>query len=80
MEAWTQLGIAGLTLAILFFVVRYFVAAITAKDKQIIEMVKGFNSTVSNHMEHQTKAFTLLSRAIKTLSEELRNGRKKKKK
>lgn len=30
----TQLGIAGLTLAILFFIVRYFVEALKEKDKR----------------------------------------------
>lgn len=76
---WTQLGIAGLTLLILFFIVRYFVQAITLKDKQIIEMVKEFNETVSNHMEHQTAAFKGLSTAIKELTKEIKigNGRAK---
>lgn len=30
----TQLGIAGVTLAILFFIVRYFVEALKEKDKR----------------------------------------------
>ncbi len=32
MGDWTQLGIAGITLAILAFIVRYFVSALNEKD------------------------------------------------
>ncbi len=38
MENWTQLGIAGLTLAILAFIVRYFVSALDKKDARNIEL------------------------------------------
>lgn len=35
MENWTQLGVSGLTLGILFFIVRYFVEAMDKKDDVI---------------------------------------------
>ena len=53
----TQLGISGLTLGILFVIVRYFISALTKKDEQITQIVKEFSVTISNHMEHQTKSF-----------------------
>ena len=79
---WTQLGIAGATLIILFFVIRYFISAMTKKDDQIIKMITDFNTTVSNHMDHQTDAFNALSNAIALLTQEIyksRNGIKNKK-
>ena len=75
---WTQLGIAGATLIILFFVIRYFISAMTKKDDQIIKMITDFNTIVSNHMDHQTEAFNALSSAIKNLTKEIKNGRKRK--
>lgn len=53
MDNFTQLGIAGITLAILFFIVRYFVQAMNKKD-DVIELqhrelkdltVKGMDQT-----------------------------------
>lgn len=71
----TQFGIAGLTLAILFFIVRYFVAALTKKDDQILkkddqilEMTKMFNTTVNNHMSYSNQVLKDLTGAIQKLT------------
>ena len=72
MEIAAQYGIAGVTLAILFFCIRYFVNAMTVKDKYIKDLVADFQKTINNHIQHQTEATGTLSEAIKELSRELR--------
>ena len=79
----TQFGIAGLTLGILFFIVRYFVAALTRKDDQllkkddqVLEMTKMFNTTVNNHLDHSNQTLNKLSNAIEGLTKEIKNGHK----
>lgn len=42
MDNWTQLGVSGLTLFILFFIVRYFVSALKQKDQQYLELTEKF--------------------------------------
>ena len=63
----SQLGVAGITLIILWVVVRYFITAITRKDEQMTQIVKDFNTTISNYMAHETIAFNELSKGIKEL-------------
>jgi len=75
MQEFTQLGIAGLTLFILFFVVKYFVKAISDKDQQIKEMITQFNVTINNHISHSSQAFGELTDAIKELTKEIKNGK-----
>ena len=72
MEQFINYGLAGATLFILFFIVKYFVAAMTKKDdtlaqqfKAMTEMSEDFNKTISNHMAHEQKAFDELTKAIK---------------
>ena len=56
MNDYSQLGIAGLTLGILFFIVRWFVDTITKKDEQISIITENFTKVMSNHIVHETKA------------------------
>lgn len=72
MEQFANYGIAGITLVILFFIVKYFVAAMTKKDEtiekqfnQVVRAGEDFSKTVSNHMVHQEKAFEALVKEIK---------------
>ncbi len=89
-ELFSNLGIAGAALAIIWFIVRYFVEAMTKKDAyiektllpQIVEQTKeftkqtaSFNLTVKNHMSHSTKALNKLAKAVDHLAE---NSKKKK--
>lgn len=59
-DGFTQLGISGLTLAILFFVVRYFVQAMTIKDKENAELTGKFIDMTRHNLESQSN----LTRAI----------------
>ena len=56
MNELTNLGVAGVTLAILFFIVRYFVSTLTKKDEYISIITKEFSTIVSNHLIHAVKA------------------------
>ena len=66
MEAYTQLGISGVTLGILFFIVRYFISAMDKKDSIIIDQYKALRELtersilsidkVSNTIEINTNA------------------------
>ena len=78
--AFSQLGIGVATLVILWIVVRYFIEALTKKDDYISEIVKEFNITINNHINHSTqaadrttKALTALTRAISKLTKDLDN-------
>jgi len=55
MNELTNLGVAGVTLAILFFIVRYFVSTLTKKDEYISTITKEFSTIVSNHLTHAVK-------------------------
>lgn len=74
MTDYTQLGIAGLTLAILFFVVKYFISALKDSNKERLEIVKSFNETINNHItmrneqaKKETEALSALTSAIEKL-------------
>ncbi|MBZ5529714.1 MAG: hypothetical protein LAN71_17695 [Acidobacteriia bacterium] len=71
-EQITQLGISGITLAILFFIVRWFIQTINRKDAQISTMVDSFNTTINNHMAHETKAFNNLAKVISELGKQIK--------
>lgn len=68
----TQLGVGVATLGILLIVVRYFIAALTKKDEQMIKMVDGFNTTINNHMKHETDAMKELTEAIRAFTKSQR--------
>lgn len=79
MNDYSQLGIAGLTLGILFFIVRWFVATISKKDKQILDITKDFTIVIENHIVHeteqakkQTAALRGLTNAIGTLVKDIK--------
>lgn len=75
MQDYTQLGIAGITLGILYFIVRYFVSALRQKDVVILEAYRKineistkFNTTISNHIVHEQKAKEDLSEVLQRLN------------
>jgi hypothetical protein len=84
LELFTNLGLAGAALAIIFFIVRYFVQAMTKKDAYIVEQTKEFttltgrfDNTVKNHLSHSTRALTRLSKAVEDLTENNKQQKKK---
>jgi hypothetical protein len=74
MGDYTQLGIAGLTLGILFFIVRYFVSAMNKKDEMLLKQheelkeltIKGMEST-----EKFTQAVNLNTQTAKKSADNL---------
>lgn len=56
MQEFTQLGIAGATLLILFIVVRYFIQAIDKKDSYITAITKQFSETINTHLVNEGEA------------------------
>jgi hypothetical protein len=73
MEQFTQLGIAGATLFILFLVVRFFIATIEKKDAQIQAITDKFSDTVNTHLANENIAREqereALTRVINVLDE-----------
>jgi hypothetical protein len=72
---YTQLGISGLALGIIFFIVRYFVAAMKSKDNLIIDSMRKvydissqFNKTISNHIVHEQAAKESLTDTLDRLN------------
>jgi len=77
-QTFSQLGMGMATLLILWFVVKYFIEALTKKDNYIKEIVKDFNITINNHIIHETEqakkntvALKSLTRAITSLTKKL---------
>lgn len=60
MDGWTQLGIAGITLGILFFIVRYFVKALQDSRLDSKELTNKFITLA----EENIKSHTQLTSAI----------------
>jgi len=56
MQDYTQLGIAGATLGILFLVVRYFIQAIDKKDSYITKITEQFSVTINTHLTNENEA------------------------
>lgn len=73
---FSQLGIGLATLVILWIVVRYFIEALTKKDAYIQEIVKSFNTTINNHIDHQTKAADKNTKALNSLVKAISGLRK----
>lgn len=67
-EQLTQLGISGLTLGILLFVVRFFVSNIDKKDAYIKELTSNFLIVIQNHIIHETAAQNKTSKALDGLT------------
>lgn len=62
MQDYTQLGIAGLTLGILFFIVRYFVTAMNLKDQAILEQHDKLASLTERSIDGISKFTDALNR------------------
>lgn len=73
-ETFTQLGVSGATLFILFFIVKFFVQNMQEKDRSIAIIVSDFNKTINNHIasrieqaKRETEAIQALTVAIQEL-------------
>lgn len=66
---WTELGVAMATLAILFFVVKYFCKALSDKDASMNKMVESFSTTINNHIVHEIAQREKETTAINRLNE-----------
>ena len=55
MEALAQWGPAGVTLSILILIIRWFMAFIDGQAKRIEKMTDGFNQTMQNYTQENTK-------------------------
>jgi hypothetical protein len=66
--SFSQLGIGVATLVILWIVVKYFIEALTKKDDYIQVIVQNFNTTINNHIDHQTQQSAEMTRTIEALT------------
>jgi hypothetical protein len=66
-STFSQLGIGLSTLVILWIVVKYFIEALTKKDDYIQTIVKEFNVTINNHIDHSTQAQKEMTRTLESL-------------
>ena len=71
--AFSQLGIGLATLLILWFVVKYFIEALSKKDTYIEKIVDNFTITMTNHIEHETASWKEASIAQIRTSKSLDN-------
>jgi len=55
LEALAQWGPAGATLSILILIIRWFMAFIDGQAKRIEKMTDGFNSTMQEYTQENTK-------------------------
>lgn len=68
-DNWTQLGISGVTLSILFFIVRYFISALDKKDAVNLELTNRFIKIA----EENTESRVNLKSAIETNTKVTKN-------
>lgn len=68
-DNWTQLGISGVTLSILFFIVRYFISALDKKDAVNLELTNKFIQIA----EENTESRVNLKSAIETNTKVTKN-------
>jgi hypothetical protein len=73
MQEFTQLGIAGATLAILLVVVRFFIQTLDKKDAYIQDITQKFSDTVNTHLANENIArereMEALTRVLNVLDE-----------
>lgn len=67
----SQLGISGLALAILFFIVRYFVDAMKYKDNDIKSL---FGKMENMMIDHQVSINTITERYQTTVNQYMKDG------
>lgn len=83
---YSQLGIAGVTLAILFFIVRYFVSTITKKDEanalltqklfELSQQGLAVQQKLATSLDANTEAAKESSDKLTALFEEVIKGKK----
>lgn len=77
-EEITNLGISGLTLGILFFIVRYFITALKDKDCYIKQLTSDFTKVIENHIRHETASMDRTTKALEKLTKAITKMNKKK--
>ena len=76
MEAYTQLGIAGLTLGILFFIVRYFISALDKKDGTISGLTDRFIKVTEDTNQSHAELTTAIGMNTKVTKESVEASKK----
>ena len=67
MEALAQWGPAGATLGILILIIKWFMAFIDGQAKRIEKMADGFNATMQNYTQENTKILVETKDAVDEL-------------
>ena len=67
MEALAQWGPAGVTLSILILIIKWFMAFIDSQAKRIEKMADGFNQTMQNYTQENTKILVETKDAVDEL-------------
>ena len=67
MEALAQWGPAGVTLSILILIIRWFMSFIDGQAKRIEKMADGFNLTMQNYTQENTKILVETKDAVDEL-------------
>ena len=68
-EQLVQLGGTASTLAVLIWMVRYFITSLGKKDGQMEKLNADFFLIITNHMKNEERAFENLTDSIKRLVE-----------
>ena len=66
MEQYTQLGLAGVTLGILFFTVQYFVKAINHKDSMNYELTQKFIKIAQDNIDTRRVQTEVMKKQVKS--------------
>ena len=67
METLTQWGPAGVTLSVLILIIKWFMAFIDGQAKRIEKMTDGFNLTMQNYTQENTKVLVETKDAVDEL-------------
>ena len=63
---YTQLGLAGLTLGILFFIVRYFVSAMNSKDNLNQNLTEKFIKIAEDNIKTRGEQTQMMNKQVKS--------------
>ena len=67
METLAQWGPAGITLSVLILIIKWFMAFIDGQAKRIEKMTDGFNLTMQNYTQENTKVLVETKDAVDEL-------------
>jgi len=66
-----QLGVGGIAVVVVWFVVKRFLDSIDKKDKQVMEIVERFDKTITNHFHEDLESREKLRERLEQMGKKI---------